>query len=176
VVRSGQRRDYPNTPFGADLRIVAQLIEANVGLRIFSTDAGGGGDIGAFDNHAGQKDNHAALLRQLSQAVAAFVDDLNGRGLLDRVVLTTFSEFGRTIKENGRHGTDHGSAAPMLLVGGQVRPGLIGEHPSMTETENGGPKHHTDFRRVYAALLDDWLGIDSQLVLGEKFEPIKLLA
>ena len=176
VIRSGGRREYPNTPFGTDLRIVAQLIEANVGVRIFNLDGGGGGDIGGFDNHAGQKDNHAALLRQLSEGVAAFLDDLEKRSLLDRVVLITFSEFGRTIKENGRRGTDHGSAAPMLLAGGKVRPGLIGKHPSMTELENGGPKHHTDFRRVYATLLDNWLGIDSQIVLSEKFEPIKLLA
>jgi uncharacterized protein (DUF1501 family) len=176
VLRSGQQGEYPNTPFGANLQIVAQLIEANVGVRIFNTDAGGGGNIGGFDNHAGQKDNHAALLKQLSDGVAAFVDDLKRRGLLDRVVLTTFSEFGRTIAENGRRGTGHGSAAPMLLAGGQVRPGLIGEHPSMTELENGGPAHHTDFRRVYATLLDGWLGIDSQVVLGEKFEPLKLLA
>ncbi len=176
VIRSGERREYPNTPTGADLRVVAQLIEANVGVRVFNTDASGGGDIGGFDNHAGQKDNHAALLHQLSQALAAFVDDLKGRGLLDRVVLVTFSEFGRTIKENGRRGTDHGSAAPMLLVGGRIRPGLIGQHPSMTETENGGPKHHTDFRRVYATLLDHWLGINSQTVLGEKFDPLEILA
>ncbi len=176
VVRSGQRREYPNTPVGADLRIVAQIVEANVGIRIFNIDASGGGDIGGFDTHAGQKNNHAALLHQLSQAVAAFVDDLKERGLINRVVLTTFSEFGRTIKENGRRGTDHGSAAPMLLVGGRIRAGLIGEHPSMTELENGGPKHHTDFRRVYATLLDAWLGIDSHTVLGEKFEPVKLLA
>ncbi|MHB8901485.1 MAG: DUF1501 domain-containing protein [Thermoguttaceae bacterium] len=176
VVRSGERRQYPDTPLGASLRIVAQLVEANVGMRLFSTDAGGGGDIGGFDTHAGQKDNHAALLHQLSQAVAAFVDDLEARGLLDRVVLVTFSEFGRTILENGRRGTDHGAAAPMLMAGGRIRPGLIGEHPSMTELENGGPKHHTDFRRVYATLLDQWLGIDSQAVLGEKFEALSLFA
>ena len=176
VVRSGARRDYPNTPFGASLRIIAQLIEANAGVRIFNTDAGGGGDIGAYDNHAGQKDNHAALIRQLSEGIGAFVDDLKRRGLFDRVVITTFSEFGRTIKENGRRGTDHGSAAPMLLVGGRVRAGLIGKHPSMTELENNGPKHHTDFRRVYATLLDHWLKIDSQTVLGEKFQSIELLA
>jgi uncharacterized protein (DUF1501 family) len=176
VIQSGGRREYPNTPFGNNLRIVAQLIEANVGTRIFKLDGGGGGDIGGFDNHAGQKDNHAALLHRLSQGVAAFVNDLKRRGLLDRVVLITTSEFGRTIRENGRRGTDHGSAAPMLVVGGQVRPGLIGEHPSMTELENNGPAHHTDFRQVYAALLDGWLGIDSQVVLGEKFETVKLLA
>ena len=176
IIRSGGRRDYPNTPFGTDMRIVAQLIEANVGVRIFNLDGGGGGDIGGFDNHAGQKDNHASLLRQLSEGVAAFLDDLEKRGLLDRVVLITFSEFGRTLKENGRRGTDHGSAAPMLIAGGKIRPGLIGAHPSMTELENNGPKHHTDFRRVYATLLDEWLGIDSEVVLGESFEPVKILA
>ncbi len=176
IVGSGARREYPNTPFGRNLRTIAQLIEANVGVRIFNLDAGGGGDIGGFDNHAGQKDNHAALLRQLSEGVAAFIDDLAKRGQLDRVVLTTFSEFGRTIAENGRRGTGHGSAAPMLIAGGRIRPGLIGEHPSMTELENGGPKHHTDFRQVYATLLDDWLGIDSEVVLGERFDPVKILA
>ena len=173
VVRSSPRREYPDTPLGANLRIVAQLIEANVGVRIFNTELGGP-PPGGFDNHAGQKDNHAALLHQLSEAVGAFVADLRRHGLLDRVVLVTFSEFGRTIAENGRRGTGHGSAAPMLLVGGKIRPGLIGDHPDMTQLENGGPKHHTDFRRVYATLLDEWLGINSQEVLGETFQPVGL--
>ena len=176
VSRSSSRRQYPDTPLAANLRIIAQLIEARVGLRIFHTDAGGGGDIGAYDNHAGQKDNHAALLRQLGEAVAAFADDLQRRAQLERVLLVTCSEFGRTIQENGRRGTDHGSAAPLFVVGSRVRAGLIGTHPRLSETENGGLRHHTDFRRVYAALLEHWLGIDSQLVLGERFEPLELLA
>jgi uncharacterized protein (DUF1501 family) len=104
--------------------------------------------------------------------VAAFVDDLARDNMLDRMVLMTFSEFGRTVKENGRRGTDHGSAAPVFLVGGELKGGMTGEHPNLTDLENGGQKFHTDFRRVYATMLDSWLGIDSQPVLGEKYEPL----
>ncbi len=108
-------------------------------------------------------------------SVAAFVDDLKRDKLLDRVLLMTFSEFGRTVKENGRRGTGHGSAAPMFLAGSKLKGGLVGPHPSLTDLENGGPKHHTDFRRVYATVLDRWLGFDSQAVLGKKYEPLDVL-
>ena len=154
--------------------IIAQLIRAEVGIRIYYTELGGE-EPGGFDNHANQRDNHAALLRQLSDSVAAFVLDLRRDRLLHRVLLMTFSEFGRTLAENGRRGTDHGSAAPMFLAGGKLKGGLVGPHPSLTALENGGPKHHTDFRRVYATVLDRWLGLDSQAVLGGKFEPLDLL-
>jgi uncharacterized protein (DUF1501 family) len=78
--------------------------------------------------------------------------------------------------ENGRRGTDHGSAAPVFLVGGKLRGGLIGPHPSLTDLENGGPKFHTDFRRLYATVLDRWLGFDSHPVLGAKYEPLDVFA
>ena len=172
--KSGNRAEYPNIPGAQRLRTIAELIRADLGIRIYSTDVGGG-STGAFDNHAIQRGNHGALLHQLSESVAAFVDDLARDNLLDRVLLMTFSEFGRTVKENGRRGTGHGSAAPMFLVGGKVKGGLTGEHPSMTELENGGPKHHTDFRRLYATALDTWLGIDSGPVLGEEFKPMDVL-
>ena len=84
----------------------------------------------------------------------------------------TFSEFGRRAKENGSRGTDHGSAAPMFLVGGKVKAGVIGKHPSLTELEMGNLKHHTDFRQVYAAILDKWLGVGSKEVLGKKFDAV----
>ncbi len=134
-----------------------------------------GGEIGGFDTHGGQADNHAALLHQFSEAVAAFMDDLKRDKLVDRVLLLTFSEFGRTVQENGRRGTDHGSAAPMFLVGGRVKGGLIGADPNLTDLENGGQKHHTDFRRVYATVLERWLGFDSQAVLGGRFEPVDVV-
>lgn len=173
VIRSSSTSagNYPQLPLARYLRTIAQLIRADTGTRIFFTGFGGDG-IGGFDNHASQRDNHAALLRHLSESVAAFIDDLKQQKLLDRVVLMTFSEFGRTVQENGRKGTGHGSAAPMFLAGGKLRGGLIGEHPSLTELENGGPKHHTDFRRVYATMLENWLGFDSQVALGERFEPL----
>jgi uncharacterized protein (DUF1501 family) len=166
---------YPQIPLAQMFRLVAQLIRADLGIRIFCTELGGA-EPGGFDNHAAQRDNHAALLHQLSESVAALVDDLRQDKLLDRVLLMTFSEFGRTLVENGRRGTDHGSAAPLFLVGGRVKGGLIGPHPSLTELENGGPKFHTDFRRVYATALERWLGIDSQSILLDKFEPLELLA
>jgi uncharacterized protein (DUF1501 family) len=88
----------------------------------------------------------------------------------------TFSEFGRRAKENGSKGTDHGSAAPMFLVGGKVKPGVVGAHPSLEKLEMGNLAHHTDFRQVYAAVLDRWLGVDSKEVLGKAFTPVDVLA
>ncbi len=129
----------------------------------------GGGGIGGFDNHANQLGNHCALLEQLAESVAAFVHDLKRDRLLDRVLVMTFSEFGRTLKENGRRGTGHGAAAPVFMAGGRVKGGLIGPHPSLTDLENGSPRFHTDFRQVYATVLDRWLGYDSQAILGTDF-------
>jgi uncharacterized protein (DUF1501 family) len=166
--------EYPDVPAGQRFRTVAQLIRADLGIRIFCTEVGGN-QPGGFDNHANQRGNHGALLHQLSESVAAFADDLARDNLLDRVLLMTFSEFGRTVKENGRRGTGHGSAAPVFVVGGKVKGGLTSEHPSLTELENGGPKHHTDFRRLYATALENWLGIESGPVLGEEFKPLDVL-
>jgi len=162
---------YPPYQLAKVLKAVAQLIRAEIGIRIFFTELGGGG-IGGFDNHANQRDNHAALLGQLSESVAAFADDLARDKRLDRVLLMTFSEFGRTVAENGRRGTGHGDAAPMFLVGSRLRGGLVGDHPSLTDLEADAPKFHTDFRQVYATALDRWLGLDSQLVLGAKYKPL----
>ena len=168
---SASAGNYPQFHLAEQLRTISQLIRAETGIRIFYVGFGGGG-IGGFDSHANQRDNHSALLRHLSKSVAAFIDDLKQEKLVDRVVLMTFSEFGRTVQENGRKGTGHGSAAPMFLAGGKFKGGLVGEHPSLTELENGGPKHHTDFRRVYATVLETWLGFDSRSVLGAGFEPL----
>jgi len=163
--------DYPDFPAAGKFRTIAQLIRADVGIRIYFSEFGTGG-IGGFDNHANQLGNHCAVISQLSDSVAAFVDDMKRNKLLDRVLLVTFSEFGRTVAENGRRGTDHGVAGPMFLAGGRLKGGLVGSHPSLTDLDGGCQKFHTDFRRVYATLLDRWLGIDSQAVLGEKYEPL----
>jgi uncharacterized protein (DUF1501 family) len=106
--------------------------------------------------------------------VTAFADDLAREKCLDRVALVTFSEFGRTLSENGRRGTGHGAAAPMLLVGGRVRAGLIGAHPSLADLDQDAQKPHTDFRRVYATLLERWLGFPAAPALGAKYEPLDL--
>jgi len=171
---SANTAEYPSFQLAATFRTIAQLIRADIGIRIFFMEFGGGG-IGGFDNHANQLGNHCALLHQLSESVAAFVDDLRRDKLLDRVLLMTFSEFGRTVKENGRRGTGHGAAAPVFLAGGKLKGGLIGPRPSLTDLDNGAPKFHTDFRRVYATVLDHWLGFDSRAVLGRQFESLNVL-
>ncbi|TKJ34445.1 MAG: hypothetical protein CEE38_18030 [Planctomycetes bacterium B3_Pla] len=166
--------EYPSFRLAGTLRMVAQLIRADVGIRIFFTELGGGG-IGGFDNHANQLGNHCALLHHLSESLAAFIHDLKKDKLLDRVLVMTISEFGRTIKENGRRGTGHGAAAPIFLAGGKLKSSLVGAHPSLTDLDNGAMKFHTDFRRVYATVLDRWLGFDSRSVLDRQYEPLDIL-
>ena len=162
---------YPGTGLANRLKLAAQLIEAGTGARIFYVS------IDGFDTHAGQggaAGAHANLLGEVSGAVAAFYKDLAARGHRDRVCVMTFSEFGRRAKENGSNGTDHGSAAPMFLAGGRVRAGAVGDHPSLTKIPDGNLAHHTDFRRVYAAVLEQWLGLDAKAVLGDGFKPLEV--
>ena len=162
---------YPEGAFAGRLKLAAQLIDAGVGARVFYVSLDG------FDTHAGQggvEGAHANLLRQVSDGVSAFYRDLAERGHGDRVCVMTFSEFGRRGYENGSKGTDHGSGAPMFLVGGRVRAGVTGTHPSLTKMEEGNLIHSTDFRRVYAAVLDRWLGVDSKAVLGAGYEPLDI--
>jgi len=166
--------EYPRFELANSLRMVAQLIRIDIGIRIFFTELGGGG-IGGFDNHANQLGNHCSLLHHLSESIAAFINDLKRDKLLNRVLLMTFSEFGRTVKENGRRGTGHGAAAPIFLAGGRLKGGLVGPHPSLSDLDNGALKFHTDFRSVYATMLDRWLGFDRSKVLDKQFEPLNIL-
>jgi uncharacterized protein (DUF1501 family) len=171
---SGDGAGYPAFKLAQDLRTVSQLVRAEAGVRIYFTVLGGDG-FGGFDNHANQRGNHGALLHELSESVAAFVRDLERDRLLDRVLLMTFSEFGRTVAENGRRGTGHGAAAAVFLAGGKLKGGLVGAHPSLVDLEEGAQKVHTDFRRLYATCLKQWLGFDSAAIVGEKFEPLGVL-
>ena len=157
---------YPDTAFATRLKLAAQLIDAGVGARIFYVSLDG------FDTHAGQgaaTGAHANLLKQFADGVSAFYRDLSERGQKDRVCVLTFSEFGRRAHENGSRGTDHGSGAPVFLVGGKVKGGVVGEHPPLVGLTDGNLPHAIDFRRVYAAVLDRWLGVDSKAVLGDGF-------
>jgi len=107
--------------------------------------------------------------------MTAFFKDLSARGHRDRLLMMTFSEFGRRARENGSKGTDHGSAAPMLLIGGKVKTGVVGKHPSLTGVTMGNLKHSIDFRQVYATLLEQWLGVPSKEVLGGTYAPVEIL-
>ena len=147
---------YPNVPLANHLKLAAQLIDADMGARIFYVS------IDGFDTHANQLDQHANLLRQLSDSMSAFYKDMSARGHKDRILMMTFSEFGRRPYENGSKGTDHGAAAPMFLVGTKVKAGAVGKHPSLTDHSMGNLKHTLDFRQVYAAIIDKWLGVSSK--------------
>lgn len=158
---------YPQSGLANRLKLAAQLIDADLGARVYYVS------IDGFDTHSGQggvAGSHANLLREVGDAIYAFYMDLSARGHGDRLLIATFSEFGRRAKENGSRGTDHGSGAPMFLVGGQVKPGLVGEHPSLEKLEQGNLKHGMDFRSVYAGILENWLGVKSIDVLGQRFE------
>jgi uncharacterized protein (DUF1501 family) len=161
---------YPGFGLARKLRNVAQLIDAGLKTRMYYLALDG------FDTHAKQAEAHAGLLGELASSVRAFADDLAQRGHLDRVLVLAFSEFGRRVKENASAGTDHGAAAPVFLVGGQVQPGPIGKHPSLSRLDDEGDlEFHTDFRQVYATILDRWLGCSSETVLGGKYEHLAML-
>lgn len=161
---------YPGSNLARKLKTVAQLIDAGLSTRIYYLSLDG------FDTHSNQAPAHTGLMTELSEAVSAFWEDITHHGHADRALLMTFSEFGRRVKENASQGTDHGAAAPMLFVGGKVKPGLIGAHPSLTDLSDGDLKHHTDYRQVYASVLEDWLGWPSEPIVGGTYKKVPLLA
>jgi uncharacterized protein (DUF1501 family) len=168
----GYRTDvkYPASRLGEKLNLVAQLIDAGMKTRIYYLELDG------FDTHAEQGETHAILLREWSDAVSAFVQDMNRHDYQDRVCVMTFSEFGRRVAENASSGTDHGAAAPMFLCGGGLNAGLIGEAPSLSDLQQGDLKHKIDFRQVYASVLKDWLRTDSDQILRQHYETLPIFS
>jgi uncharacterized protein (DUF1501 family) len=159
---------FPNTNLGRQMVLAARLINANLGIRAFNTS------IGGFDTHSDQPATHAQNLAEIDGAIDAFFTALNGKWR-DRVTIMTMSEFGRRPEHNDTLGTDHGTAAPLFLVGSRVKGGIHGS-PSLTTSldSNGNLKYHIDFRQVYATVLDTWLGADSRQVLGSSFANLGL--
>lgn len=154
------------------LKLVAQMIAGGLPARVYYVSHGG------FDTHNGQGGEggaHQRLLRQMDEALAAFVADLKARGLFGQVAVMTFSEFGRRLRENGSGGTDHGTAAPLFMLGGGIKGGLHGRAPSLADLDDGDLRHTTDFRSVYATVLEGWLGTDAAAVLGRRFPALPLL-
>jgi uncharacterized protein (DUF1501 family) len=161
---------YPNNgPLGPSLRLIAGLIAGGIGSRIYYAS------IGGFDTHSNQRGRHQQLLTQLGTGVKAFYQDLKEQGNADRVLVMTFSEFGRRVAENASGGTDHGTAAPMFLFGHPVKPGLHGRPPSLTDLDRGDLRFSTDFRSVYATVLEKWLGADPAKLLGGRFPLVECL-
>lgn len=148
------------------LQLVAGLIARGFGTRIFYVS------IDGFDTHSDQAPAHQRLLSELAGAVAEFFRELKETHHADRVRLMTFSEFGRRVNENGSKGTDHGAASCLFVAGPSVKGGVVGQHPSLADLDSDDLKYHTDFRRVYATLLDGWLQCDSKAVLGAKWDHV----
>lgn len=161
--------DYPKTPFAQGLNLAAAVIAAGVGTKVIYVS------LGSFDTHTGQRGTQDRLLEQFGGGIKAFYDDLAAHGLDGSVLTMTFSEFGRRVEENANRGTDHGTAAPMFLVGGGVKGGIYGDHPSLTDLDFGNLKWHTDFRSVYATVLERWLGVPSAQVLGSGFDTLNFV-
>ena len=132
-------------------------------------------ELGGFDTHQNQRTSHDTLMRRLDEGLKAFFEDLKGRSAGDRIVVMVFSEFGRRVKENGSRGTDHGVAAPMLVIGSPVKGGLYGKHPSLTDLDDGDLRFTTDFRSVYGTVIDRWFASDHTKVLGAKYPTLEFL-
>src|SRR5207245_1994104 len=152
---------YPaNSPNANPLKLFDKTIVSGLGVRVAHVTLGG------FDNHAREKPVHDKLLLDLDQALGAFMADMQGHGLADRILVMTWSEFGRRVNENGSAGTDHGTAAPMFLLGAPVKGGLYGEAPSLQSLDNGNLKFTTDFRSVYASVLQCYLNAPAADLVG----------
>lgn len=171
VPYTGQRTVYGSkNDLASSLQLCAQLIVTQPTVKVCHVVLGG------FDTHQQEGARHQALLANVDAAVGAFVADLEAHHVADRVVIMTWSEFGRRIAENYSRGTDHGAAAPLFVIGDPVKGGLYGEAPSLTQTiDSGNLKYTVDFRSVYQTLIRDWLGGDSTAVLGNSFPELPLL-
>src|SRR5882757_2239137 len=161
---------YPGSQLGTSLKLVAKLIGGGLHTRVYYVSQGG------YDTHTNQINSQARLLQDLGDSTKSFVEDMKAQGNMQRVLVMTFSEFGRRVSENANGGTDHGAAAPIFIVGNKIKAGLLGKYPSLAPADlyQGDIKYNVDFRNVYAAVLENWLKTKSAPILGKQFEPLPL--
>ena len=157
--------EYAETGIARNLQGIAKVLTADLGTRVFYTQQGG------YDTHASETDVQPKLLADLSRAVSDFYADLREHDTADNVLMFVFTEFGRRVRDNGS-GTDHGSGGVAFAIGDPVRGGMYGEYPSLAEADlvEGDLAFNTDFRGVYGTLVEQWLGLDAQPVVGGSFE------
>ncbi len=162
---------FPNARFAKEMQMVAQLIRGRMPTRIYYLTHGG------FDTHANQSGTHAARLKEWSDAMQAFMDEMTKSHQVGRVCMLVFSEFGRRLAENASGGTDHGVAAPVFIMGGSVKGGLHGRRPSLSpaDLDKGDIVHTVDYRSVYATVLEKHLAVDSKPILQKPFKPLDFL-
>jgi len=154
---------FPSNRLGNDLALISKLIAGGMPTRVYYASQGG------YDTHGGQRNTHTRLLTELDSALSAFLAEMKAQKNLNRVMVMTFSEFGRRVKENASGGTDHGTAAPLFVMGGGVKAGLYGKQPDLINLDKGDLIHTTDFRSVYATLLEKWLRAPSAGILRKQF-------
>jgi uncharacterized protein (DUF1501 family) len=161
---------YPNGSFGQGLRTIAAMIRGGLPTRVYYVSLGG------FDTHANQAGRHDQLMKQFADGVGAFWKDLQQQENDQRVLMLSFSEFGRRVAINASGGTDHGAAAPMFLFGPAVADkGIVGRHPALNDLDSGDLKFNVDFRNIYATVLENWLDAPSKPILGAQFKTLPLL-
>ncbi|GAC1583638.1 MAG: DUF1501 domain-containing protein [Candidatus Velthaea sp.] len=158
--------NYPATPLGRSLALAAQIVGSKLGTRVLYIQHG------SFDTHTTQRQTQDRLLGDFANAVTAFYADLAAHGSESRVLTMTFSEFGRRVGENASRGTDHGTAAPLFMIGGNVKGGVYGTHPSLDDLAGGDLRYTTDFRSVYATVLEKWLGRSASGIITGSFPQI----
>ena len=160
---------YPGGDLSRQLQIIGAMIRDAMNTRVYYASTGG------FDTHANQIGSHANLMRQIGDSLNAFYKDMKAQGNEKRVLTMVFSEFGRRVAQNASGGTDHGTAAPMYFVGDMVKPGLLGDHPSLTDLDSGDLKFNVDFRSIYTSVLEDWLKAPAPQILGKSFRKAEIL-
>lgn len=163
--------DAIHNPLAPQLKIISRLLSGGIGTKIFLCR------IGGFDTHANQVESnntsmgkHAALMYHISAAVKAFYDDLRNLGLADRVLSMTYSEFGRRAASNASYGTDHGNAAPMLIFGTCLNPGVYGENPNLGDLQNGNIPMQHDYRQVFSSVVKDWFQASDAAIDQVRFQ------
>src|SRR5688500_8125044 len=142
---------------------------------VCSSDLVGYVTIGGFDTHSNQRNQHQRLLQSMSDGLKAFWDDLTAQGKADNVMIMSWSEFGRRVGENGSNGTDHGTATPQFIIGNGMKGGHWGDPVDLANLSNGNLRFTTDFRSVYATVMDGWLGAPADKLLGARFPTLGFL-
>lgn len=164
LAKSKAEISYPKTGLSKNLEWIARLIKGNLNSKIYYTSLNG------FDTHDNQLAIHERKLTELNDALFRFYQDLKQSEMLQNVTVVVFSEFGRRVKDNG-NGTDHGTAAPMFIIGGNNKGTVLGDNPDLSNLDNGDLKYKIDFRSVYASLLQQKMGFDYSKI-GIKNQPV----
>jgi len=161
---------FPKSRIANHLNVAAQLIASRVSIPVIKLSHG------SFDTHSGQADRHVRLLKELGEGLVAFQSAMQEVGLWDKVLVMTYSEFGRRVQDNDSSGTDHGTAAPHFLMGGKVKGGLYGKQPSLTDLDDGDLRYHVDYRVLYETVAHHWWGIRRDFLPKRAYQPLPCIA